>query len=825
MTVTEYERRFTQLSRYASEMIFSEAAKCRRFESGLHLAIREKVVVQNFGDFQQLVEAALRVENIENIKSAVNRKGKGREQFKRGGDTSMPERSARAFPVQSKERSSGGSRPRPMRTPTITHQASTVGGSRRGDGERPPLPKCEHCGFLHRGECRRLTGACFNYWQKGHIARQFPKPDRREGSQMQASRRTETVGQKAVTEVGNSGAPRRAHPPDKSRGQAPARVFAMTREEAETAPEVVTGMDTLQKYHANLYCKQKTVEFELEDGRKVVFMGDRKVSPPRIVSAMTTVRMMSKGCEAYLAYVLDTKADRGRLEDIPIVREFPDVFPEELPGLPRPREIEFPVKLLLAPALFMKKKDGSLQMCVDYRKLNQATIKNRYPLPRIDDLFDQLQGARVFSKIDLRSGYHQLRIKETDVSKTAFRTRYGHFEFLVMPFGLTNAPAVFMDLMNRVFKSFLDRFIIVFIDDILVYSKSDVEHEDHLRVTLETLRKNELYAKFDKCKFWLREVVFLGHVISERGVHVDPQKIEAVIKWEAPKNVTEVRSFLGLAGYYRRFVEGFSLIATPLSKLTRKNQKFEWTEECQSSFEELKNRLTTAPILTLPYGDDGYIVYSDASRKGLGCVLMQGEKVIAYASRQLKPYEMNYPIHELELAAIIFALKIWRHYLYGVATRVFTDHKSLKYLLTQKELNLRQRRWLELLKDYDLMIDYHPGKANVVADALSRKSTMAHMETVYLPLLKELARHDVTLRQVEPGCVLANFRVRPVLKEKIKGFQEHDVYLMCQQVKAEHQAPSGKLNPLSILEWKWQKISIDFLTGLPRTSRKHDAIC
>ncbi|KAJ8773394.1 hypothetical protein K2173_028571 [Erythroxylum novogranatense] len=827
MTVAEYERRFTQLSRYASELMFSEAAKCRRFESGLHLAIREKVVVQNFVDFQQLVEAALRVENIENIKSTVSRKRKGREQFRRGGGTSIPERNVRTFPVQSEERST----------------ASMVGGNRRGDGERPPLPNCEHCGRHHRGECFR----------RGHIARQCPKPDRREGSQMQASRRTKPVGQKAVTEVGSSGVPKRAHPPDRSRGQAPARVFAMTREEAETAPEVVTGMiklfdvdvlalidpgsthsfvssgrticgrvlspldtplmvstpidqfivisqvyrdceieisggkfvvdlmplkmggldvilgmDTLEKYHANLDCKQKIMEFESENGRKMVFVGDRRVSPPRIISAVSAERLMWKGCEAFLAYVLDTEADRGRLEDIPVVREFSDVFPEELPGLPPPREIEFPVELLPgttpisilsyrmapaelkelkeqledllekgyirpssspwgAPVLFVKKKDGSLRMCVDYRKLNHATIKNRYPLPRIDDLFDQLQGVRVFSKIDLRSGYHQLRIKETDVSKIAFRTRYGHFEFLVMPFG--------------VFKSFLDQFIIVFIDDILVYSKSDEEHEDYLRVALEILRKNELYAKFDKCEFWLKEVVFLGHVISERGVHVDPQKIEAVVKWEAPKNVAEVRSFLGLAGYYKRFVEGFSLIVAPLSKLTRKNQKFEWTEECQSSFEELKNRLTTAPILTLPYGDDGYIVYSDASRKGLGCVLMQGEK-------------------------------IWRHYLYGVTTRVFTDHKSLKYLLTQKELNLRQRRWLELLKDYDLVIDYHSGKANVVADALSRKSTMAQVETVYLPLLKELARLDVTLRQVEPDRVLENFRVRPVLRGKIKELQE-----------------------------------------------------
>ncbi|KAJ8773598.1 hypothetical protein K2173_005844 [Erythroxylum novogranatense] len=313
---------------------------------------------------------------------------------------------------------------------------------------------------------------------------------------------------------------------------------------------------------------------------------------------MAAERMMSKGCEAYLAYVLDTKADGGRLEDIPIVREFPDVFPEELPGLPPPREIEFSVELL----------PGTTPISIPPYRMAPAELK---------ELKEQLEDL-------LEKGY--IRPSSS-------------------PWG---APVLFV-------------------------KKKD--------------------------------------------------------------------GFLGLAGYYRRFVEGFSMIAAPLSKLTRKNQKFEWTEECQSSFEDLKNRLTTALILTLPYGDDGYIVYSDASRKGLG-------------------------------------------------------------------------------------------KANVVADALSRKSTMAHVKTVYLPLLKELARLDVTLRQVKPGCVLANVRVRPVLKEKVKELQEKDEYLsklreeclVCQQVKAEHQAPSGKLNPLPIPEWKWEKITMDFLMGLSRTSKKHDAI-
>ena len=276
-----------------------------------------------------------------------------------------------------------------------------------------------------------------------------------------------------------------------------------------------------------------------------------------------------------------------------------------------------------APVLFVKKKDGTLRMCIDYRELNKLTIKNKYPLPRIDDLFDQLKGAANFSKIDLRSGYHQLRIKDNDVPKTAFRTRYGHYEFLVMPFGLTNAPAAFMDLMNRVFAQYLDKFIIVFIDDILVYSKTPEEHEEHLRVTLQLLRDSKLYAKFSKCDFWLSKVHFLGHVVSKEGVSVDPAKVEAVSKWAAPTSVTEIRSFLGLAGYYRRFVEGFSKIAAPLTALTRKGKKYEWTEKCDKSFQELKNRLTTAPTLTLPTEDEDFVIFSDASKLGLGAVLMQ----------------------------------------------------------------------------------------------------------------------------------------------------------------------------------------------------------
>ncbi|KAD6796141.1 hypothetical protein E3N88_07037 [Mikania micrantha] len=375
-------------------------------------------------------------------------------------------------------------------------------------------------------------------------------------------------------------------------------------------------------------------------------------------------------------------------------------------------------------------------MCIDYRELNKLTIMNRYPLPRIDDLFYHLQGSAWFSKIDLRSGYHQLRVHDDDIPKTAFRTRYGHYEFLVMPFGITNAPAVFMDLMNRVCRPYLDKFVIVFIDDILIYSKTKEEHKKHLKLVLEILR---LYAKFSKCEFWLKEVQFLRQIVNENGVHVDPAKIDAVKNWSTSKTPTEIRSFLGLAGYYRRFISNFSRIAVPLTFLTQKDKPYEWGPKQEEAFQTLKQKLCDALVLTLPDENDDFVVYCDASNLGLGCVLMQRGNVVAYASRQLKIDEKNYTTHDLELGAVVFALKIWRHYLYGTKCVVFTDHKSLQHILNQKELNMRQQRWVELLNDYDCEIRYHPGKANVVADALSHKShVQIHSVRVHTNLLNDV---------------------------------------------------------------------------------------
>ncbi|GKD72898.1 putative reverse transcriptase domain-containing protein [Tanacetum coccineum] len=462
----------------------------------------------------------------------------------------------------------------------------------------------------------------------------------------------------------------------------------------------------------------------------------------------------------------------------------------------------------------------------------------------------------VYSKIDLRSGYHLLRIKEEDILITAFKTRYGHFEFQVMPFRLTNAPAVFMNLMNRVCKPYLDKFVILFIKDILVYSKDEEEHEKHLKIILELLKKERLYAKFSKCDFWLDSVQFLGHVIDRSGVHVDPAKIEAIKSWAAPTTPTE------------------------------KNKKYEWGKEEEEAFQTLKQKLCSAPILALPEGTKDFVVYCDASLKGYGAVLMQREKVIAYASRQLKVHEENYTTHDLELGAVVFALRLWRHYLYGTKCVVFTDHKSLQYILNQKELNLRQRRWIELLSDYDCEIRYHPGKANVVADALSRKERIkplrvrALMMTVHNDLPKQIreaqkeAMKKKYVRKENLGRLIKPiFEFRPdgtrcfgnrvwlprfgglrdlVMHESHKSkysihpgsdkmYQDLKLLywwpnmkadiatyvskcLTCAKVKAEHQKPSGLLQQPEIPVWKWERITMDFVSGLPRTPSGYDTI-
>ena len=982
MTVEQYDAEFDMLSRFAPEMIATEAARADKFVRGLRL------------DIQGLVRAFRPATHADALRLAV--------------DLSLQER-ANSSKTAGRGLTSGQKRKAEQQPVPVPQRNFRPGGEFRSFQQKPfeageaarGKPLCTTCGKHHLGRCLFGTRTCFKCRQEGHTADRCPlrltgnAQNQGAGAPHQgrvfATNKTEaeragTVVTGTLPVLGHyalvlfdSGS---SHSFISSAFVSHARLEVeplhhvlsvstpsgecmLSKEKVKACQieiaghvievtlivldmldfDVILGMDWLAANHASIDCSRKEVTFNPPSMASFKFKGGGSKSLPQVISAIRASKLLSQGTWGILASVVDTREVDVSLSSEPVVRDYPDVFPEELPGLPPHREVEFAIELepgtvpisrapyrmapaelkelkvqlqeLLdkgfirpsvspwgAPVLFVKKKDGSMRLCIDYRELNKVTVKNRYPLPRIDDLFDQLQGATVFSKIDLRSGYHQLRIKDEDVPKTAFRSRYGHYEFIVMSFGLTNAPAVFMDLMNRVFREFLDTFVIVFIDDILIYSKTEAEHEEHLRMVLQTLRDNKLYAKFSKCEFWLKQVSFLGHVVSKAGVSVDPAKIEAVTGWTRPSTVSEVRSFLGLAGYYRRFVENFSRIATPLTQLTRKGAPFVWSKACEDSFQNLKQKLVTAPVLTVPDGSGSFVIYSDASKKGLGCVLMQQGKVVAYASRQLKSHEQNYPTHDLELAAVVFALKIWRHYLYGEKIQIFTDHKSLKYFFTQKELNMRQRRWLELVKDYDCEILYHPGKANVVADALSRKvSHSAALITRQAPLHRDLERAEIAVSVGAVTMQLAQLTVQPTLRQRIIDAQSNDPYLVekrglaeagqtaefslssdggllferrlcvpsdsavktellseahsspfsmhpgstkmyqdlkrvywwrnmkrevaefvskclvCQQVKAPRQKPAGLLQPLSIPEWKWENVSMDFITGLPRTLR------
>ncbi|WVZ84598.1 hypothetical protein U9M48_031621 [Paspalum notatum var. saurae] len=397
--------------------------------------------------------------------------------------------------------------------------------------------------------------------------------------------------------------------------------------------DIILGMDWMKEHNVLLDITSRTVQMKSSKSGKImhIHLPIHKHSS-HIVNAT----------EAQL------------IEKIPVVSDFPDVFPEELSRLPPDRDVEFAIdrvpgtapisrrlyrmapdelkELKGFPALFVEKKDqGGKRLCVDYRPLNAVTVKNKYPLPHTDILFDQLAGAKAFSKIDLRFGYYQIKIREEDIPKATFSTRYVLYEYLVMSFGLTNAPAFFMYMMNSVFMNELDKFVVVSIDDILINSKSEKEHEEHLQI----------------------------------GVAVDPSKVKDVLNWKQPETVTEIQSFLGLAGYYRRFIKDFSKTAKPMTSLTKKNAKYVWSSNCEEAFQTLRKLLTSAPVLAQLDVTKPFDVYCDASGNGLGCVLMQEGRVIAYASRQLRKHEANYPTHDLELAAVVHALKIWRHYLLG----------------------------------------------------------------------------------------------------------------------------------------------------------------
>nr|ABA99101.1 retrotransposon protein, putative, Ty3-gypsy subclass [Oryza sativa Japonica Group] len=846
-SVTEYLHEFNRLACYAPEDVRTDEELQEKFLEGLNDELSYPLMTGDYSDFQKLVDKAIRQEDKYN---RMEQKKRRIAHFKAQQRNSQRLRlamgpQAHQFFNNNASNNNLNQAPRPVATPT-QHQPA-----KREQGNKP--------------------GVYFSCGELGHYSDKCPKP-RRVKVVLAQNNSTAPASKARINHVATAeaqGAPdvilgnhgmeiedlRRPLMVSTPSNQAlSSQRSPSVRIEIQGVPflanlilleskdlDVILGMDWLARYKGVIDCANRKVTLTSNDGQVV-----------------TVYAMHSEPLRSSLNQIT--------LEEISIVRDYPDVFPDDLPGMPPKRDIEFRIDLVPgttpihkrpyrmaanelvevkrqvddllqkgyirpssspwgAPVIFVEKKDHTQRMCVDYRALNDVTIKNKYPLPRIDDLFDQLKGATVFSKIDLRLGYHQLRIKEEDIPKTAFTTRYGLFECTVMSFGLTNASAFFMNLMNKVFMEYLDKFVVVFIDDILIYSRTKEEHEEHLCLTLEKLREHQLYAKFSKCEFWLSE----------------------------------------------------------------KDVKYKWSEVCEQSFQELKSRLISAPILILPDPKKGFQVYCDASKLGLGCVLMQDGKVVAYASRQIRPHEKNYPTHDLELAAVVHALKIWRHYLFGTRTEVYTDHKSLKYIFTQPDLNMRQQRWLELIKDYDMGIYYHPGKANVVADALSRKGYCNATEGRQLPwelckefeklnlgIVREAQINDPDIQEIKKNmrrgkaigyledeqgtiwlgeriCVPENKELKDaILKEahdtlysihpgSTKMYQDlkkkfwwasmkHEIaeYVavcdVCQRVKAEHQKPAGLLQPLKIPEWKWEEIEMDFITGLPRTSSGHDSI-
>jgi hypothetical protein len=632
--------------------------------------------------------------------------------------------------------------------------------------------------------------------------------------------------------------------------------------------------------------------------------------------------------DTVVCYALVCKETLFPIEDTPIslpppvtnlLQEYADIFPKEVPpGLPPIRGIEHQIDLIpgaslpnrapyrtnpeetkeiqrqvqelldkgyvreslspcSVPVLLVRKKYGSWRMCVDCRAINNITIRYRHPIPRLDDMLDELSGSLVFSKIDLRSGYHQIRMKLGDEWKTAFKTKFGLYEWLVMPFGLTNAPSTFMRLMNEVLRAFIGRFVVVYFDDILIYSRSIEDHHGHLRAVFDALRDARLFGNLEKCTFCTDRVSFLGYVVTPQGIEVDQAKVEAIHSWPVPTTITQVRSFLGLAGFYRLFVKDFSTIAAPLHELTKRNVTFTWAAAQRNAFDTLKDKLTHAPLLQLPDFNKTFELECDASGIGLGGVLLQEGKPVAYFSEKLCGPSLNYSTYDKELFALVRTLETWQHYLWPKEFVIHSDHESLKHIRSQAKLNRRHAKWVEFIESFPYVIKHKKGKENVIADALSRRYAMLSQldfKIFGLETIKEQYAHDDDFKDVLLNCkegrtwnkfVLTNgfvFRanklcipassVRMLLLQEAHGgglmghfgvkktediLADHFFWpkmrrdverfvarcTTCQKAKSRLN-PHGLYMPLPVPSVPWEDISMDFVLGLPRTKKGRDSI-
>ncbi|KAF5769419.1 putative nucleotidyltransferase, Ribonuclease H [Helianthus annuus] len=527
-----------------------------------------------------------------------------------------------------------------------------------------------------------------------------------------------------------------------------------------------------------------------------------------------------------------------------------------------------------SPVILVRKKDNSWRMCVDYRALNNATIPNKYPIPVVDELIDELHGSNFFSKLDLKSGYNQIRMHPDSIDKTAFRTHDGHYEYLVMPFGLMNAPATFQSVMNDIFRPFLRHKVVIFFDDILVHSPTWDAHIADLTEVFQILLLHNFKANPDKCSFGQPSIDYLGHVITGQGVSMDPSKVAAVVNWPIPTTLKALRGFLGLTGYYRKFVKNYGSIARPLTDLTKKDA-FLWTPVAQTAFEQLKQALVSAPVLALPDFSIPFVVECDASGCGIGAVLMQHKKPIAYFSKALSDRNVSKSAYERELMALVLAVQHWRPYLLGSKFTVCTDQKSLKFLLQQRVSSYDQQNWVVKLLGYDFDIQYKPGRENRAADALSRRadsgllfqvvSTPIWMQGVQLieeaqadKEIQTLVTNYLATPEKYPGYSIKNnvlfYQNRVVISRHSKyisallhefhvtatgghsGFYRTyrrlaaNVYWVgmtstikkfirecdiCQRCKASSVLPGGLLQPLAIPESVWEDLSMDFIVGLP----------